>query len=146
MTDFTPREGKKPTLKIGSPIWVFDPNRRVYPKNRTVASAPIWREHWVKMRIVADTRVSWLYAFSEKSWSEQKVPKRVFTKPYLDLSFGEQVTRRGFALSNAEIGERERAKALYPKVIEAVRRCDDPALVFRIAELLKVDVADEHPA
>ena len=38
-------------------VWVFNPHRRVYEKNR---SAPIWREHWVRKQIIGETSRSWI--------------------------------------------------------------------------------------
>lgn len=47
-------------------LWVFDINRRVYPKNKTISSAPIWREHWVRREIVGETSRSWIDKFGNK--------------------------------------------------------------------------------
>jgi hypothetical protein len=61
-------------VRVGSPVWVFDINRRVYPppeKGRS-SSGPIWREHWVPFVIVGETSRSWLL----DDGGSCKVPKR----------------------------------------------------------------------
>lgn len=43
-------------------IWYFDENHRVYKRDDKgrALGGPIWREHWVKLIIVGETRVSWV--------------------------------------------------------------------------------------
>jgi hypothetical protein len=55
-------------------IWVFDRNRRVYPKKEPgqLSKSPIYREHWVKHEIIGETNRSWLI----DPWNDVKVPKR----------------------------------------------------------------------
>lgn len=51
-----------PALKIGSTLWWFDNNRRVYKRDaqgRTVGG-PIHREHWRETKIIGESRLSWL--------------------------------------------------------------------------------------
>jgi len=56
-------------------IWVFDVNRRVYPKKEPgeISRSPVYREHWVMREIVGETTRSWLIG-SERA--PAKVPKR----------------------------------------------------------------------
>jgi len=54
-----------PPLAVGSTLWIFDENRRVYPKEKLpngqmCSFGPIWREHWQATVITGETRVSWL--------------------------------------------------------------------------------------
>jgi len=91
-------------------IWVFDENRRVYPKE---GGRCIWREHWVKRKVVGETKRSWilegygrvrekvskssplthLYAFSEEEVSQKawvhdnaiKICERVRNASYQQL-------------------------------------------------------------
>jgi hypothetical protein len=56
-------------------IWVFDENRRIYPKEEPgqFSRSPIYREHWVKREIIGETSRSWLIG---PAWGPVKVPKR----------------------------------------------------------------------
>jgi hypothetical protein len=53
----------QPALGVGSTVWIFDENRRVYPDGpdgrRSFGTRPIWREHWRPTMILSETRVSW---------------------------------------------------------------------------------------
>lgn len=66
------------TLKIGSQIWRFDVNRRVYTKEN--GHGPVWREHWRPMWIIGETRVSWIVGHTADSAMHSgglvKLPKR----------------------------------------------------------------------
>jgi hypothetical protein len=53
-------------LKIGSTVWIFDENRRVYPKDKSGGSGPIYREHFSPEIIDGETRTSWL--IRSKHW------------------------------------------------------------------------------
>jgi hypothetical protein len=56
----------QPAFGVGSTVWVFDENRRVYPPEKMSpgqlwpSRAPIWREHWRPTVIKGETRVSWI--------------------------------------------------------------------------------------
>jgi hypothetical protein len=74
----------RPALSIGSTVWVFDSNRRVYakpPGPGHTSGGPIWREHWVERKVVGETRVSWITGRGER------LPKRrgceAFSRGYL---------------------------------------------------------------
>ncbi len=49
-------------LGIGSTVWIFDENHRVYVKGAGHFSAGhlIYREHWRPTNITSETRVSWV--------------------------------------------------------------------------------------
>lgn len=62
-------------LKVGSTVWVFDANRRVYPPKKPgeiySSGGPIYREHFVAQEIVNETSRSWVL-----KWSDRKLPKK----------------------------------------------------------------------
>lgn len=67
-----------PPLAVGSTLWIFDANRRVYPKEKLPpgklwsSGPPIWREHWMPKVIVGETRVSWILGHDQG----RKISKR----------------------------------------------------------------------
>ena len=71
---------ESPVLAVGSTLWVFDENRRVYPARpdgrQRLAAVPIWREHWRPRKITGETRVSWLLAAYDGDSHPQKISKR----------------------------------------------------------------------
>lgn len=73
--DPTSAETEKP-LGIGSRIWIFDVNTRVYPqKDGQSFGAPIWRSHWVEWFIVGETKVSWLISRIKADIPDDRTPK-----------------------------------------------------------------------
>jgi hypothetical protein len=52
------------SLTIGSRLWLFDQNRRVYPPPKPgqlwSSSAPIYAEHFAPHRITNETRTHWV--------------------------------------------------------------------------------------
>ena len=103
-------------LTVGANVWVFDPNRRVYgPDSR----APIWREHWVKERVIGETRVSWLIT---PEWRGRKIPKRE-PLPWAILASEEEIEHRAWIEANAH------------KLADEVRRCRDYDTLQAVAKL-----------
>ena len=51
------------SLTIGSTLWEFDPNYRVYGSNR---GAPIYAEHFRPVTVTGETPRSWLVGASER--------------------------------------------------------------------------------
>jgi hypothetical protein len=84
-----------PVVGVGSTVWIFDENRRVYAKGEMMAGKlwpsgpPIWREHWRPVTITGETRVSWLL----EGYYGRKISKR-------DLAAG---TVRGVLTSEADL-------------------------------------------
>jgi hypothetical protein len=76
-----------PVVGVGSTIWLFDENRRVYASQPL--GRPIWREHWRSCVIVGETRVSWILGHSHG----RKISKR-------DLAAG---TVRGVLTNEADL-------------------------------------------
>ncbi len=61
-------------VEVGSTVWVYDGNHRVYKEGR---GGPVWREHWVPRKIAAATTRSWvmdraLWVVGKDVW---KIPK-----------------------------------------------------------------------
>jgi len=67
-------------LGVGSTVWVFDPDRRVYPskveKGNLWGGPPIWREHWRPCVIIGETSRSWLVGYSAGDPNPRKIGKR----------------------------------------------------------------------
>lgn len=59
---------------VGTDVWIFDRNRRVYRKNDRGYSygAPLYREKWVRLKIVGETSRSWVV----DSHLMLKIPKK----------------------------------------------------------------------
>jgi len=85
------------TVGIGSPVWIFDSNHRVYPPREKggLSSGPIWREHWVKRKIVAETSRSWITDY----WG-RKIPKKGADPRVIAFS-EEEITRAAWVHDNA---------------------------------------------
>ena len=47
-------------MKVGDKIWVFDYNRRVYPKDGGIGRRAIYSEHFIQRTIEAETSRSWI--------------------------------------------------------------------------------------
>lgn len=62
-------------ITVGSIIYHYDPNRRVYRKDAKGNSygAPLEREHWREMKIIGETSRSWLIGFE---WKPDKISKK----------------------------------------------------------------------
>ena len=87
-------------LGVGSTIWVFDRNHRVY-KNRR--GSPDYRSHWVAVQITGETSRSWI------AGSYGKCPKR-----------GDH---RGWALQLWEVDGDVWAHVHRHKIVNMVERC-----------------------
>lgn len=62
-------------FKVGDKVFVFDSNRRVYPKDKSIASAPIYREHFAEREILGETSRSWLVGWHGLSLDHRCVTK-----------------------------------------------------------------------
>ena len=97
--------------------WIFDENRRRYKtdeKGRSIGG-PIWREHWVKVKIVGETRRSWV-----TNYYDRKVPKK---------------GGRGYAFSEEDI-DRMAFIEQRRRIGEAVGYCTDYETLKRIADMV----------
>ena len=105
-------------LKVGSEIWRFDENHRIYKKDANGRSngGPIYREHWRSTTIQAETTKSWITVWGEK------VPKR---GPH-----------PGYAFSASEVDDHCWVHGNRYSITRAVDRCKDANALRRIAELV----------
>jgi hypothetical protein len=77
------KQKQKPpdTFGVGSKVWVFDLNHRVYADKKIAkgqlwySGAPIWREHWVPKVITGETSRSWLVSTYEGDRFPTKLSK-----------------------------------------------------------------------
>lgn len=100
---------------IGSTIWIFDINRRVYRKD--TSGHPIWREHWRPEVIAGETSRSWITKLGKK------VPKKGYDARSVAFS-QEAIDRAAFIHDNAY------------RIGEAVGRLEDHDLLQQIAALI----------
>jgi hypothetical protein len=105
-------------LAIGSTVWIFDPDRRVYSDKKLAkgqlwySGAPIWREHWRPCVIMGETRVSWLVGHTKDDTYPRKISKR-------DLAAG---TVRGVLTSEADLDAACYVQEHVYKIAERVQR------------------------
>lgn len=110
-----------PDVKIGSPVWIYDENRREYVDGKIVH-----RSHWVKTVIVGETKLSWII-----ERGDVKLPKKAFALP-----FGRHNECRWFALSEADIDADVWSHEHRSKIRNRVDFCDVETL-RKIAEILR---------
>ena len=105
-----------PPLAVGSTLWIFDQNRRVYAKEKLPpgklwpSGPPIWREHWRPCVITGETRVSWVVDGHPSTAG--KISKR-------DLAAG---TLRGVLTSEADLDAACYVNEHAHKIAERVQR------------------------
>lgn len=119
------------SIGIGSTLWRFDENRRRYMKpteKGRIWGDLIWREHWVEMFVIGETRVSWLVGSSPDAREPFKLPK---------AAFKDGGCPRGWALSAEHVDEHVWAYENRRRIQDAVCRCDDPRILRAIDEALK---------
>jgi hypothetical protein len=104
-------------LKVGSKIWKFDVNCRVYQRDaRGMAhGGPIYREHWREVEITGETRVSWLTHYG-------KAPKK---GPH-----------HGWAFTLREVEDDCWVKDHRYRIADTVQRCHDAEVLRRVAEVV----------
>ncbi len=110
-------------IGIGSTVWVFDINHRVYHKNGE-RHRLIWREHWRPRKIVADTRVSWI--LDDSPWrpaNATRVPKK-------------NASTYHFAFSEDDINERAYVNEHRHRIGDLVRSIDNADLLRQVAALV----------
>lgn len=113
---------RKGPIGIGSKVWLFDLNRRIYPPKKPCEAygrgGPIWREYWNPdnpCTIVAETRDSWV------TKSGYKIPKKDPSVTRPDKRTG---WTRAVAWSLEEIDELAWAHDHCHQIAERVRQCD----------------------
>lgn len=114
------------TVGIGSKLWQFNENRRVYtpPETKGGFGKIIWREHWSPMVICGETRVSWLVGYAPSALNRNRTPSAVTKLP--KALFKDGGCPRDWALSEEHLDELEWAEENRHKLSAAVLRCHDP--------------------
>jgi hypothetical protein len=113
-------------MKIGDPIWYFDLNRRRYTKDSANHFGKlIWREHWEPLKVLGETRVSWLVGFDK--YPHHKVSKR-------DLAAGKLAGK--WACSSKEVDDQVWVHENRYQISEAVGRVRDRDQLARIAAII----------
>lgn len=112
-------------LELAKPdyVWIYDENRRTYARDENGKSygSPIYRESWVKRKVVDETSRSWILEYG------YKVPK----KP-------NSIQGRGLAYPEAELEDKIWKHDNVFGIAEKVRSADAETL-RRVAELLEGD-------
>lgn len=123
------------SLKVGSTVWVFDQNRRVYPPSPEgrlwSGTGPIYREHWVERKIIGEERTRWILNTHEAFPKKNRGTLITYAKGGFS---GNRV-----ALSLQEVEDDCWAKDKRHHIVRAVERCDVDAL-RQIATLLGMDL------
>jgi hypothetical protein len=109
-------------------IWRFDEGRRRYaPAPKGAFGALIWREHWHRVFVVGETRVSWLVALSSTGPGEIKVSKK-------DLAEGKLAHL--WTLTEKDVDDAVWVHENAYRIGEAVGRMRDPEKLRRVAEIV----------
>lgn len=105
-------------LHVGSTIWYFDINNRVYPPriHGEINGGPIYREHWRSVVITGETRVSWISHYGKKA------PKRG--------------SHPGWAFTLAEVDDDCWVHGNRGQLTNEVMRCGDAEALRKIAAIL----------
>lgn len=104
---------------IGSVIWRFDVNHRVYlkdPNTGRSTGGPIYREHWQRYTITGETPRSWITS------CHSKVPKKG--------------KHDGWAFSESEVDDYCWVEEYRHSLIREVSSCRNPAILRKIAALI----------
>lgn len=116
-------------IGIGSKLWRFDQNVRVYTKPADGSFGKlIWRESWVPMVVVGETRVSWLVGSVSKYSEERKLTPRVSHK-LPKAEFRDGGCPMDWARSAEHLTELVWAEENRSKLSERVLRCHDPRVL-----------------
>jgi hypothetical protein len=97
--------------------WIFDANRRVYNRNEDgiAIGGPIWKEHWRKVEIVDETKLSWITS------SGLKIPKK---------------GKRGICFSSEDIEKESYIHENRHKIADMISSCNDYDKLKTVAELI----------
>lgn len=119
----TPQQGAKVEaegeLRVGSTIWYFDENRRIYaerePGRPGPHSGPIYYEHWRPTKITGENRVSWITNYGKAS---------------------KRGPHPGWAFSLTEVDEDCWMHGHRYEIVRLVERCRDAEVLRKIAAIL----------
>jgi hypothetical protein len=106
---------------VGSPIWIFDENRRVYPPKAPgdlyAIGGPIYREHWVRTEVESETR---------RTWTVKRYGAKIAKKgPWYDVAFSE-------ADFEALVWVEENMR----KIVNLIESCPYPDIIRKIWAIL----------
>ncbi len=120
-------------LHVGSTVWIFDYNHRVYAKDASGRSigGPIWREHWVPYKITGETRVSWIT-------DRGKFPKKPNKRGLFMMSQGMYSALE--VAPYPEYIDNEEWRNTHARIIAERVRAADVATLRRIAEIIGYEV------
>ena len=98
-------------LIIGSTVWVFDHNHRVYRKdaNGRSVGGPIYREHWVPTEITGETARSWITRYGKFPKKDQEcslIPQGGYsplTVAFTEAAVDDNVWQRDHAVRIADL-------------------------------------------
>lgn len=109
-------------LAIGSTVWRFDINHRVYrgPTRSVSVGGPIYREHFRPVEIVGETSRSWLVGYGKT-----KIPK---------ANDGRECN--GFFLTQEAVNDAVFREDHAYRISEAVGQCADVIVLKQIAALV----------
>jgi hypothetical protein len=112
-------------IGVGSTVWVFDYNHRVYtkaPDGSVYGGRVIWREHWRPKTITGETSRSWIV--QEHPWTPTiKIPKK--DPPTHIYAFSEdEVIQRAWVNDHAH------------KIAEIINRRIDYSTLRKVAEVI----------
>lgn len=117
------------TIKVGATVWVFDVDRRIYPKpeaGRTWASGgPIYREHFVPRLVVGETSRSWILS------CRTKVDKKTLESARDSRGYRKRIYNEAQVDDACFLNDERR------RISEDVAGSTDVGLLRRIDELLK---------
>jgi hypothetical protein len=116
------------TLGVGSTVYLFDQNCRVYQKNEDgrAIGPPIWIEHWRPYKIVGENRMMWLLEGGEK------FPKKNGTRTAARGGY----TGMTVATSWEAVKEQEWLHVHRYSIARAVERCQDISTLRQISAIL----------
>lgn len=127
-------------LGIGSKVWVFDVNRRVYKpregKGYHPSGPPIWREHWVEQVVLGENRASFFVGFAGTMFD----PKRLSHYRKVSKADVKAGKCHGVAFSEAEIDRLAWIEVNRHELIERIRRCGDYDVLVQVATLVAPDL------
>lgn len=117
-------------IGIGSTVWVFDPNRRVYPRapegKLCLSDSPIWREYWRPCTIKGENSRSWILS------DGTKVPKKNHNP--LMVSFSqEEIDKAAWVQENRH------------KIVRVIERLHDYDTLHKVAELVGYKEPPDQP-
>lgn len=107
-------------IGVGSTVWVFNENHRVYAQGGRAGDGPLWREHWRPLTITGETRVSWI---AGKGYGVVKVPKK-------------NPDPRVFAFSEAEIDKRAWVVQNIHRISGKLQFVTDYDVLRKVADLI----------